>query len=331
VTAEANLFQKAVPYELMEYVDYYKILGVTRDATQDQIKRAYRTLARKLHPDVNKEPDAEKRFKEIGEAYEVLKDPEKRAAYDRFGSNWQQGQDFTPPPDWNAGFEFSGGTSTSADGFSDFFEQLFGRDFRGQRRYTDRGREVHLKGNDHFAKVKIHLEDSFAGNTVTLALNMAEVSRDGHVTTKPHTLHVKVPKGISEGQQIRLARQGGPGVGKDGRGDLYLEVVFYPHKFFRVDKKNIQMELPITPWEAALGGTITVPTLGGNVELKIPAGSQTGQKLRLKGRGLPGRPAGDQIVILKILTPRPTTEADRDFYKKMAREMPLNPRRHLGV
>jgi curved DNA-binding protein len=314
----------------MEFKDYYQALGVARDATQDQIKRAYRGLARKLHPDINKDADAEKRFKEVGEAYEVLKDPEKRAAYDKFGSNWQHGQDFSPPPDWDAGFEYSGGGYTEADGYSDFFEQLFGRRSHAHM-YTDEGREVHLKGNDHLAKVKIALEDAYFGHSVTLTLSTADFDASGHVVTKPHTLHVKIPKGISEGQQIRLAGQGGLGMGRGGRGDLYLEIVFQDHKLFRVNKKDIILELPVTPWEAALGQTVTVPTLGGKVDLKIPAGSQSGRTLRLKGRGLPGPLPGDQMILLKIVTPKTENEADRALYEKMARQMPLNPRRDMGV
>lgn len=314
----------------MKFRNYYQTLGLERDASQDQIKRAYRGLARKLHPDINKEADAEKRFKEVGEAYEVLKDPEKRAAYDQFGDNYKQGQDFSPPPNWDSGFEYSGGSYNETDGFSDFFEQLFGRRSHAHM-YTDEGREIHLKGNDHLAKVKITLEDAYSGHTVTLTLSMAEVDANGHVVTKPHTLNVKIPKGITEGQQIRLAGQGGPGMGKGERGDLYLEVVFQSHKMFKIKKKDIILELPVTPWEVALGKTVTVPTLGGSVDLKIPAGSQSGLTLRLKGRGLPGPQPGDQMVLLKIVTPKAEDDTSRALYEQMAKEMPFNPRQNMGV
>jgi curved DNA-binding protein len=314
----------------MEFKDYYTILGIDRSATQDEIKRAYRKLARKFHPDINKDLDAEKRFKEIGEAYEVLKDPEKRAVYNQIGSKWKEGEDFTPPPGWNAGFEFSGSGYTTANDFSDFFETLFGRGTRGPVfRGDERG--VHARGNDHFAKIMVSLEDAYAGNMVTISLNLAEVDGAGRVVTRSHTLQVKIPRGIAEGQQIRLAGQGGPGLGSSPRGDLYLEIAFQPHRLFRIEKRDVTVELPITPWEAALGSKITVPTLGGKVELKIPAGSQSGQKLRLKGRGLPGKPSGDQFVVLRIVTPKAETPAARALYEQMAKEMPMHPRQHIGV
>ena len=199
----------------MEYKDYYEIMGVKRDATQDEIKRSYRKLARKYHPDVSKESDAEERFKAVGEAYEVLKDPEKRAAYDQLGANWQAGQDFKPPPDWDAGFEFSGGgyTAGGAGAHSDFFDQLFGQQFR-QAGGGGRRRTFHMRGEDHHAKVLIDLEDSFAGATRSMSLHVPELTEDGHVVTRERTLNVRIPKGIRPGQQIRLAGQGAPGMGR---------------------------------------------------------------------------------------------------------------------
>jgi curved DNA-binding protein len=315
----------------MEFKDYYKALGVERDAGQDEIKRAYRRLARKYHPDVNKAGDAEQRFKEVGEAYEVLKDPEKRAAYDQIGSGWQDGQEFRPPPDWNAGFEFSGGGYTDASAqFSDFFEELFGRPGMGRGFQTRRG-AFRAKGEDHHARIMIDLEDSFHGAAETISLKVSELDQDGRVVVRPHTLHVRIPKGIMEGQSIRLTEQGGQGFGGGPRGDLYIEVAFHPHRLFRAEKRDIFLELPITPWEAALGATVTVPTLGGRVEMKIPAGSQSGQKMRLKNQGLPGATPGDQIVVLKVVVPKATSEAEKDLYKKMADVMPMNPRAALGV
>ncbi len=327
----------------MKYKDYYEIMGVKRDATQDEIKRAYRKLARKYHPDVSKEADAEARFKEVGEAYEVLKDPEKRAAYDQLGSRWQGGEDFTPPPGWDAGFEFSGGGFTDADAasFSDFFENLFGQRGTGRAGYGashggahgfgGQQRGFHMKGEDHRAKVLIDLEDAYNGTERAISLRVPEVDASGHVITRDKTLNVKIPKGITSGKRIRLKGQGAPGMGDAPAGDLYLEVEFKPHPLYRVEGKDIYLDLPITPWEAALGSSVSVPTLGGTVEMKIPAGSQTGRKLRLKGKGLPGKPAGDQYLVLQIMTPKAETEAQKELYKRMAEEMPFNPRSRLGV
>jgi curved DNA-binding protein len=315
----------------MEYKDYYKALGVERDAGQDEIKRAYRKLARKFHPDVSKAADAEKRFKEIGEAYEVLKDPEKRAAYDRIGTDLKEGQEFRPPPDWNTGFEFSGGGFTDASGhFSDFFEELFGRSGMG-RSFHVRRDGIRAKGEDHHARIMIDLGDSFNGAVQTITLQVTEVDGTGRMVVQPHTLNVRIPKGIMEGQSIRLAEQGGQGMGGGPRGDLYIEVAFQPHRLFRANKKDIYLELPVMPWEAALGATVTVPTLGGKVDMKIPPGSQSGQKLRLKNKGLPGKTAGDQFVVLKVVVPPADSEAAKEIYRKMADVMPMNPRSALGV
>ncbi len=320
----------------MEFKDYYTTLGIDRNATQDEVKRAYRKLARKYHPDVNKDADAEHRFKEVGEAYEVLQDIEKRAAYDKFGKDWQAGQDFKPPPDWDNGFEFNGGgyTETDASQFSDFFESLFGarggaerqEPFAGQyTRYSGKGQNLH-------AKIVIRLEDSYQGSKQSLTLQRPAVDESGHVITRPHTLQVSIPKGITEGQQIRLAGQGAEGMHGGKNGDLFLEVAFGEHPYFTPDKRDIMLTLPISPWEAALGATIPVPTLGGTVELKIPPHSQTGKKMRLKGRGLSSaRESGDQYVTLAIMVPKPVTEKDTELYQSMKEAMSFNPRSHLGV
>lgn len=313
----------------MEFKDYYQILGVQRDATQDDIKKAYRRLARKYHPDVSKELDAEAHFKEVGEAYEVLKDPEKRAAYDRFGTQWKAGQDFHPPPDWDKGFEFSGGGFTEGEVFSDFFETLFGTP-RGTYQ-PRRGRGFRMQGEDHHAKIAISLEDAYRGTVRTLTLQAPITDDAGRVTTRTRTLNVKIPKGAIEGQRIRLPGQGAYGISGGPRGDLYLEISFEPHRLFRADKRDIYLELPVTPWEAGLGLTITVPTLGGKVDVRIPPGSQSGQRLRLKNRGLPGKIPGDQYIVLKIVTPKPETDSDRALYEQMATEMPMNPRAGMGV
>ncbi|NOY16820.1 MAG: DnaJ domain-containing protein [Gammaproteobacteria bacterium] len=316
----------------MEYKDYYKIMGIKRDATQNEIKRAYRKLARKYHPDVSKISDAEERFKEVGEAYEVLKDPEKRAAYDQLGSNWQQGQDFQPPPGWQDGFEFSGGGYTEANSahFSDFFEDLFGR-AGGAEFQQARGRHFQMKGEDHHAKVGVSLEDAYHGARRAITLKMPEVDTTGHLVTHDRKLNVKIPKGVTQGQRIRLRGQGGPGVGDAPAGDLYLEIDLLPHPIYTVDGRDVYVDLPVTPWEAALGEKVSIPTLGGKVEMKIPVGSQSGSKLRLKGRGLPGKKKGDQFVVIKIETPEAKTEEQKELYRRMQKEMNFNPRHRLGV
>ncbi|MGX2038699.1 DnaJ C-terminal domain-containing protein [Methylocaldum sp. MU1018] len=317
----------------MEFKDYYKIMGVTRDASQEDIKRAYRKLARKYHPDVSKERNAEERFKELGEAYEVLKDPEKRAAYDQIATGRQHGERFTPPPDWGFDFDFGGGgfTGRDATGFSDFFDSLFGRATGRRRRESRSGWGGPLPGQDQYANIHISLEDAFSGGTQTVTLAIPEIDPQGRLVSKTRTLNVKIPKGIKEGQRIRLSGQGGSGLQGGAAGDLYLEIRFKPHRFFHAEGADILLELPITPWEAALGQTVIVPTLGGKVELKLLPSSQSGQKLRLKGRGLPGNPPGDQIVTLRLVTPEAATAEAKALYKRMAEIMPTNPRAHMGV
>jgi curved DNA-binding protein len=319
----------------MEYKDYYKILGVKKDAPQDEIKRAYRKLSRKYHPDVSKEKDAEKHFKEVGEAYEVLKDPEKRAAYDQFGSGWRPGQDFRPPPDWQQGFSFGGGgfSEGGVGGFSDFFETLFGGR-HGSARSSGQGRPgFQRRGEDVHACINIDLEDSFLGATRTLTLSVPVVAADGRgrARARERTLQVKIPKGITEGQQIRLQGQGGPPLGDGKPGDLYLDIAFRPHPHYRVDGKDLYLNLPIAPWEAALGAKIKVPTPAGVVDLQIPAGSNSGKTLRLKGRGLPGGQNGDFYVLLQIVLPPAEGKKVQEIYRKMERELSFNPRPALGV
>lgn len=323
----------------MEYKDYYNILGVERTATQDEIKRAYRKMARTYHPDVNKEAGAEAKFKDAGEAYEVLKDPEKRAAYDQLGPNWQQGQEFRPPPNWDTGFEFSGGgyTSTDASQFSDFFESLFGSMRGGGARFREGAggfgaqREFHAQGQDHHAKIEIDLRDAYSGAKRTITLRVPEVDDQGHVVVKDRTLNVTIPKGIREGQSIRLAGQGAPGIGKGPAGDLYLEVHFAPDPVFRVDGKDVYVDLPIAPWEGALGASVKTPTPEGPVMLKIPPGSLKERTMRLKGRGIPGSPPGDLHAVLKVVLPPADSDKAKELYREMEREMPFNPRAGLGV
>lgn len=315
----------------MEFKDYYQILGVKRDATGDEIKRGYRRLARKYHPDVSKEPNAESRFKEVGEAYEVLKDPEKRAAYDQLGANWKAGQDFRPPPEWNTQFDFGGGGFTGGDtsAFSDFFESLFGHARTGGRGGRQRHQQYAYKGEDQQGRIAIDLEDSFHGGTHAVTLTVPEVDAGGRVRQRQRTLNVKIPKGITAGQRIRLGKQGGTGFGGGEAGDLYLEVEFKPHPLYRVDGRDLYLDVPVAPWEAALGETIKIPTPGGAVQLKIPAGSGSGKKLRLKERGLPASPPGDLYAVLKMVTPPANNDNAREFYKKMRQELSFNPRAGL--
>lgn len=319
----------------MEYRDYYQILGVQRTATADAVKTAYRRLARKYHPDVSKEANAEARFKEVQEAYEVLKDPEKRAAYDQLGSEWRTGQQFRPPPDWGSGFEFGGGRARqrahaggdeqvhAEEGFSDFFSSLFGgaSPFGGTARGTAR-----RGGRDHHARIDIALEQAFHGTTSTLELKRPELRGDGTLEVRTHSVRVTIPAGVTDGQLIRLAGQGEPGADGGRAGDLYLEAHLLPHRLYQVDGHDVTLTLPVAPWEAALGASVTVPTLGGAVEMQIPAGAQSGQKLRLRGRGLPGKPAGDQYVQLKVVLPPASSAAAKAVYDEMREKLNFNPR-----
>ncbi|HAT2138952.1 TPA: DnaJ domain-containing protein [Legionella pneumophila] len=293
--------------------DYYKIMGVSQDASEKDIKMAYRKLARKYHPDISKEPDAEEQFKEMAEAYEVLKDPKKRSEYDQYLKYKQ----FNPQSD---GFT---GRRTQEQPFqefhfdSDFFETLFGH---------SRYQQQPMTGQNYHGKITISLEEAYHG-----AVKNLQVPVDQGPETKIQTLKVKIPAGVKSGQQIRLAGQGGSGSGGGARGDLYLTVEVIKHPIFDVMENDIYLTLPITPWEAALGATVVIPTLAGKIDLKIPPGSQGGQKLRIKNRGLPGSPPGNQYVLLKIITPPAQTEEAKALYKKMAEVMPYNPRKTMGV
>jgi curved DNA-binding protein len=310
----------------MEFKDYYEVLGLERSATQDEIKRAYRKLARKYHPDLNKEAGAESAFKELGEAYEVLSDPEKRSAYDQLGKDWKAGQEFRPPPDWDAGFEYSG--ADGAQDTSEFFESLFGG--MGRRR-TSRGKaEFHARGEDHHAKILISLRDAFDGATRQITLRAPELDAEGHVILRERNLSVQIPKGITEGQHIRLKGQGSPGVGRMPAGDLYLEVQFEPDPLYRVSGRDLYYDLPITPWEAALGASVKAPTPSGSIMLKIPPESFQGRELRIKGRGLPAAEPGDLYAVLRIALPPADTEKAKKAYAAMASELPFDPRAKLG-
>ncbi len=317
----------------MKYKDYYQTLGVNRDAKPEEIKRAYRKLARKYHPDVSKESNAEARFKEIGEAYEVLKDEKKRAAYDNLGMNWRAGEEFTPPPGWEPGPGFGAGFSTESFDFSDFFEHLFGGGtsrrrggFEGFDPFSGHGRSrsrAGARGRDESVRVRIPLTDAFNGTERSLEIE----EPGGH----RRRLKVKIPAGVTSGQRIRLSGQGQQGMNGGRAGDMYLEVELEPHPLYRVEGRDLHMELPITPWEAALGATVKVPTLSGKRDLRIPPGSQSGRQMRLRGKGLGQKDKGDLYVRLQIVTPKADSEAAKSLYEKMAKELAFNPRSRLGV
>lgn len=291
----------------MEYKDYYKVLGVPRTASADEIKRAYRKLAKEFHPDKNKAKGAEDRFKEVNEANEVLSDAKKRQSYDSLGANWKSGSQFTPPPGWQGGFGGGRGRRGAQPDFSDFFSTLFGGGMGGGG-FEGGGGFGGQPPQDSRAKISIALEDSYNGAQKEISLNTGRA------------LNVRIPKGILPGQVIRLAGQGAHG------GDLLLEVDFAPHAQFKVEGRNVSNTVNIAPWEAALGGTIPVPTLGGAVELNLTAGSVGGRKMRLRARGLPGDVPGDQFVTLNIVTPPADIEADQQFYRDMSKRFGFNPR-----
>lgn len=323
----------------MDYKDYYQTLGVPRDATEDDIKKAFRKLARKYHPDLSKEPDAEARMKEVNEAYAVLSDPERRVAYDQLGQGYRPGQDFQPPPDWDAGFEFSTGGFSRAEAadFSDFFSQLFGQ--MGGRGFHSHGFGTggfgpagdDGQGEDHHAKVLLDLEDAFQGATRQISLRVPKVDGHGRVTVEERTLSVRIPKGLRDGQMIRLAGQGSPSLGGGKPGDLLLEVHFKPHPRFRVDGRDLYATLPVAPWEAALGAVVpvTLPD-GGTLKVRIPAGTQTGKQLRVREKGIPGSPPGDLRMDVQVVVPPATTPRARELYETMARELAFDPRAEEG-
>jgi len=295
----------------VEFKDYYQTLGVAREVPADEIRKAFRKLARKYHPDVSKEPDAEARMKDVNEAYAVLSDPEKRAAYDQLGRAYRPGEEFRPPPDWDAGFEFSHHDFQGAD-FSDFFAELFGR--MGARGH----------GQDHYAKVLLDVEDAFLGAARQISLRVPKVDAGGRVALETRTLNVKIPAGVREGQLIRLAGQGAAGAGKPG--DLLLEVHFKPHPRYRVDGRDLHVDLPVAPWEAALGAVLRVDIPGGALNVRIPAGAQSGRVLRVRGKGIPAEPPGDLLLTLRVVLPSADTPKARELYEQMARDLAFDPR-----
>lgn len=309
----------------MEFKDYYKIMDVDEKATAEEIKKAYKKLARRYHPDVSKEKDAEQKFKDVGEAYEVLKDPDKRREYDQLRAYGPQGGgQFTPPPGWdpsqfrNAGFE----RTASAGDLSDFFETLFGSGggFRG-------GGQRQMRGDDAQVEIPLFLEEAFKGTEKLIELRVPEVDEQGRRVQRTRKLKVKIPAGSGEGSVLRIKRQGNPGFGGAEAGDLLVKVHLAPHPLYSVENKDLTLVTPVTPWEAALGSKLTVPTLGGRTRVTIPANSQSGTKLRLAGLGLPGSPAGDFYVVLKIVVPPNVSDSAREKYSALAQEYSdFNPR-----
>jgi len=327
------------------FQDYYKTLEVPRTASQEEISKSFKKLARKYHPDVNKSPEGEEKFKALNEAYEVLRDPEKRSRYDQLGANYKAGQDFRPPPGWENVFQQfqSGGgpgrgrAGTASfqfgnnGGFSDFFSMLFGEegashaDLFGAR---SSARQMRQNGESQSASITISLEDAYRGATKTLALTSQGRAANGAPETKTKNLNVKIPSGTGEGQIIRLKGMGSPGFGEGSNGDLLLTVQIAPHPKFKLEGSNIVGPLVISPWEAALGAKVTASTMDGNVSLSIPPGSQSGQRLRLKGKGMPQKTgsAGDYLAELKVAVPKTLTEEERDAFTKLAAVSKFNPR-----
>lgn len=316
----------------MEVPDYYDVMGVAEDASPEDIKKAYRRLARKYHPDVSSAADAEAKFKQVGEAYEVLKDADKRAEYDnlrKYGA-FNDGQ-FRPPPDWDQQARSRGAGQADFDPrhFSDFFEAIYGRQ-TGQRSGAG-GAEFSLRGEDIQASLSVSLAEAYTGTTRTFSLETHAYDDSGRAVPDTKTLKAKIPAGVVSGQKIRLRGQGGPGFGGGANGDLLLQVDIAPDKRFAVDGRDITLVLPIAPWEAILGASVEVPTLGGNVNLTIPKGANAGQKLRLQGRGLPGKPPGDQYVVLQIVVPKITTDAERELIEQMRDQFTFDPREQAGL
>lgn len=310
----------------MEYKDYYQTLGVERTASADDIKKAYRKLVRQYHPDVSKHKNATEKTKEINEAYEVLGDAEKRAAYDALGQAPRQGQGFQPPPDWGrqyGQYDFGGGEGGSAeDIFADLFAHMGrGRSHRGGGAGMGGG-GFQMRGEDIHAAISIDLRDAYQGATRTISLRAGQQEK---------TLSVNIPKGVTPGQQLRLAGQGHPGIGGGGPGDLYLEIQFNPDARYRVEGSSVYQNVPVAPWEAALGASISVPTPSGAVEVTVPPASQSGRKLRLKGRGIPSSQPGDLYLILEVVLPPATSDRARELYETMARDLAFNPRERIGA
>lgn len=320
----------------MDFKDYYAVLGVSESASAEEIKKSYRKLARKYHPDVSKEDNADEKFKDLGEAYEVLKDPEKRGEYDQLRKHGPQSDgSFQPPPGWQSQSGFGGGGYTDADSrqFSDFFEQMFGG---GQAAGHGAGggfrQNMRMRGEDVHARLPLFLEEVFNGTEKQVSFAVHEADDHGRMIARQKTLKVKIPAGMREGQHLRLKGQGSPGIGGGAPGDLLIEIELAPHPIFSIEGRDVVVTIPITPWEAALGATITVPTVGSKVNVKVPKGTSSGRKLRLKGKGLPGKHVGDQMVILQIAVPEQHSEESEKLYEQLAEaEKAFDPRSKLHL
>lgn len=322
----------------VKYKDYYEILGVSRDASTDDIKKAYRKLARKYHPDVNKTRGAEEKFKDIAEAYEVLGDPAKRRRYDSLGHDFHNGQDFHAPPGWEdaaSAFAFhrrasrgSGRRMENIGGFSEFFESLFGGGFfNSQTDHEESGTgPFAVHGDDREAELTISFDEAFHGATKTLALEAVEMDRYGRPQRQTRTYKVRIPPGTADGARIRLSGQGGAGMAGGAAGDLYLRVHVTPHPIFKLNGRQIEIELPVTPWEAALGGRVPVPTPSGTAHVTLPPGTAGGRMIRLRGKGLP--PDGDLMATIRIVVPHRLTDRERELFQELARISPFDPRKH---
>lgn len=327
----------------VEYKDYYQVLGVKRDASQEDISKAFKKMARKFHPDLNPDkPDAEKRFKDANEAYEVLKDPEKRKLYDQLGPNWQHGQNFEPPPGFeNIRFHFGGGGPDAggfggAAGFSDFFESVFGAGGRGGPGgarggfgpgFEGRSARRPRRGEDAEVGLTLSLEEAFRGGAKSISLQEQTPGPDGRPRLSTKSLEVSIPAGVKDGARIRLAGQGSPGFSGGPTGDLYLRVRIAPHPLFKLEGVNVVLDLPLAPWEAVLGTTVKAPTLDRAVELTVPPGVSSGQKLRLRGLGLgSGQSRGDQLVRIMIKTPASLTAEERELWERLAKNASFVPR-----
>ena len=313
----------------MKYKDYYATLGVDKKAGADEIKKAYRKLARKYHPDVSKEKDAKEKFQEVSEAYETLKDPEKKAAYDQLGS-YQPGQDFRPPPGWEQQFKQGDFQFEDID-LADLFAGLGGggasRGFRGSRGRRD----MPIPGEDYDVAAPITLEQAYHGATLDLALQMPEYDEQGRLHRVPHTFQARIPKGVTDGERLRLPGKGGKGLNGGRNGDLYLNIQLAPHRLFRVSGRNLYFDLPLAPWEAVLGTTLEVPTLAGRLRLKIKPGTQAGQQLRLAKRGLP-KPGeeGDLFAIVQVVVPPTVNGRESELYTELSKVSTFDPRAHFG-
>lgn len=312
----------------MEFKDYYKILGVEPTADEKAIKTAYRKLARKYHPDVSDHHDAEEKFKEVSEAYNVLKDSEKRANFDEILKYGQHGQNFNPPPGWQPSSSHAGGHEQYEGEFSDFFESIFGAATETRKRHHTSRQTFSLRGQDIEIDMPVFLEDTLSKESKTIAYQLPHYDKDGkRLADVKKTLSVSIPPGVSDGEHIRLKGQGAPGIGEGPSGDLYLRIRLVPHPLFDVEGHNLIITVPLSPWEAALGAKIVVPTLSGNIHLTIPKNSQSGQRLRVKGKGLISKIGkGDLFAVIKITIPDEVDDDIKQLWEQLAAKSDFDPR-----